>query len=78
VELQRWLGVNNNRKVKEDKYLKMEAVCFSEMVVSAYESTWRRNPEEQRGHISILVSLGMFMSFNQFLEFVSVKYMVFL
>lgn len=25
----------------------MERLCFSEILVSAYESTWRHNPEEQ-------------------------------
>jgi hypothetical protein len=28
--------------------LKVETLCFSEMLVSAYKSTWRYNPEDQR------------------------------
>jgi hypothetical protein len=34
----------------EDVALKMEIVCFSETLVSAYESTQRQNPEEQHRH----------------------------
>jgi hypothetical protein len=30
--------------------LKMEIVYFSETLVSTYESTWRRNPEQHRLH----------------------------
>jgi hypothetical protein len=30
--------------------LKKEAVCFSETLVSTYETTRRHNPEEQRRH----------------------------
>jgi hypothetical protein len=29
----------------------MERVCFSEMLVSAYKSTRRHNPEEQHRHL---------------------------
>jgi hypothetical protein len=30
--------------------LSMETVCFSETVISTYESTWRQNPEQQHRH----------------------------
>jgi hypothetical protein len=31
--------------------LKVEKVCFSETMVSTYESIWRHNPEAQRRHL---------------------------
>jgi hypothetical protein len=33
---------------------KMEAVCFSETLVSTYESTWHHNPEEQHWYYILL------------------------
>jgi hypothetical protein len=41
--------------------LKMEILCFSETLESTYESTWRRNPEEQQHHYHFLLRLFRFI-----------------
>jgi hypothetical protein len=38
------------RRQNSSSALKMETACFSETLVSTYESTGRHNPEEQRRH----------------------------
>jgi hypothetical protein len=43
--------------------LKMEAVCFSETLVSTYKSTRRYNPEEQHRHLWSLVLSLLFLNF---------------
>jgi hypothetical protein len=35
------------RETSPSSALKMETVCFSKTLISAYESTWRHDPEEQ-------------------------------
>jgi hypothetical protein len=39
------------RQIPTFRRKKMGAVCFSEMLVSIYESTRRHNPEEQHRHL---------------------------
>jgi hypothetical protein len=42
--------VNKNKQIEGisgSSVLKMETVCFPEMLVSMCESTWRHKPEEQ-------------------------------
>jgi diphthamide synthase (EF-2-diphthine--ammonia ligase) len=38
------------RLISRYQTLKMETVCFSEMLVSTYSPTWHDNPEEQYYH----------------------------
>jgi hypothetical protein len=40
----------------------METVCFSETLVSTYESTRRNNPEEQHRQVLICFSFSLLMS----------------
>jgi hypothetical protein len=49
----------------------METVCFSEMLVSAYESTRRHNPEEERRHLHRCENLKSHKEVTRFLPFLN-------